>query len=117
MLPQPGFLLLLWCGIAATVVAGPIARHTPAAARGRPRAIAAVADLLLFPLLYAVALELIGQADLTTGVVLGATHGGIELVAASLRPDRPSADVRVRTFLARTLYGVVFAFVYIVPPP
>ena len=117
MLPQPGFLLLLWCGVAATVVARPIARHTPAATRGRQRAVALLADLLLFPLLYGVVLELIGRADLMTGAILGATHAAVELVVALGRPDRPTADARIRTFLARTLYGIVFGFIYIVPPP
>src|SRR5690606_41430670 len=73
--------------------------------------------LLLFPLLYGVVLELIGRADLMTGAILGATHAAVELVVALGRPDRPTADARFRTFLARTLYGIVFGFIYIVPPP
>lgn len=121
MLPQPGLLLLFWCGIAATIVARPIARHarTPAARSGHVRTL--LADLVLFPLLYAVALELIGHADLATGAMLGAAHAAIDLGAGLARGTRMAHDVpiehgaRVRGFLARTLYGIVFAFLYIVP--
>src|SRR5690606_4975860 len=117
MLPQPGFLLLLWCGVAATVVARPIARHTPAATRGRQRAVALLADLLLFPPLGGGVLDLLGRAARRTGAILGAPHPAVALVVALGRPDRPTADARFRPFLARTLYGIVFGFIYIVPPP
>ncbi len=112
---RPGVLLLLWCGVAATVVARPIARHTPAVARGRARVIALGADLLLYPLLYAVVLEFVGHADLATGAMLGATHATIELGVNLGQRAATARDVRLRAFLARTLYGIVFAFVYIVP--
>ena|SRR5690606_34405965 len=116
MLPQPGFLLLLWCGVAATIVARPIARHaTPT--RGRARIMAFTADLLVFPVIYAVVFELAGHADIAAGAILGATHGAIELGYSFSQPLPLSRDVRVRAFLARTLYGIVFAFVYIVPAP
>ena len=115
MPPQPGILLLLWCGVAATVVARPIARHTPNAGRGRARVMALAADLLVFPLLDAVVFELVGRADLAGGAVLGATHAAVELGFGLMLPGTTPRDVRLRSFLARLLYGIVFAFVYIVP--
>ncbi len=115
MLFQPGFLLLAWCGIAATVVARPIARHarTPAGRHARVRTL--LAELVLFPLLYAFALELVGHADLATGALLGATHAAIDLGAGIARGTPMEHGARIRNFLARTLYGIVFAFLYIVP--
>lgn len=113
---QPGLLLLLWCGVAATTVARPIARHTPASADRRARVLALAADLLAFPLLYAVVFELIGQAHLVNGAVLGAVHGALAMSAGYARGTGLDRGAHIRTFLARTLYGAVFAFVYIVPP-
>jgi len=114
MLPQPGFLLLLWCGVVATIVARPIARHTTATTR-RARIMGLITDLLVFPVIYAVVFELAGHADLAGGAIVGASHGAMELGFSIVQPLPVSHDVRIRAFLARTLYGMVFAFVYIVP--
>ncbi len=122
MLPRPGLLLLAWCGIAATVVALPIARAGRAAHASRlprsRRALGYALDLLLFPLLYALLLETLGRADIVSGAAIGAAHAAIAIAAGTSR-TAPDTDhgARLRTFLARTLYGIVFAFLYIVPTP
>ena len=120
---QPGFLLLFWCGIAATIVALPLsARRRGAPARPLRRSVARLAlDLLFFPVLYAVVLEAVSRADLLAGAAVGAAHASLALIVAATRSpvsSEPSTgSERLRAFLARTLYGVVFAFLYVVPAP
>lgn len=122
---QPGLLLLLWCGIAATFVARPVApADHPSARAGAPRsrrALTLALDLILYPVLYAIVLEAIGRADILTGAALGATHATLALATGAARARTSTAErtgpARLRAFLARTLYGIVFAFLYVVPAP
>jgi hypothetical protein len=116
MLPQPGILLLAWCGMAATVVASPVA---PAAADSRParRVLRVALDLVVVPIVYATILEVVGRADILTGAVLGAAHATIALVLGVRRGASDDRQRRTRRFLARILYGAVFGFLYIVPTP
>lgn len=118
---QPGWLLLLWCGLAASIITLPIARTTRRTTP-RPRAghrlVRIALELVLFPIVYAVLLEGLGRADLAAGAALGTLHAALGVLAARLRGgEAPALDTVLRSFLARILYGLVFAFLYVVPPP
>lgn len=122
MLPriQPGWLLIFWCGLAAALVALPIARtpvRHPIRVSGRRRIAGVAIELLIFPVLYALVLEALGRSDIALGALLGAAHGTLTLISAALQPGTGGgrAATRTRAFLARTVYGAVFAFLYVVP--
>ena len=115
---QPGWLLLLWCGLGAALVAWPLARasRNGTARTGRGRRLLAVGfELLLFPVLYALVFEALGRADLVAGAALGTLHATIGAVAA--RADAPAPRSILLRSLARILYAIVFAFLYVVPAP
>jgi hypothetical protein len=120
---EPGWLLLLWCGLAASLVALPIARAPAHEVRMRGpagrRVAGLLAELLALPILYAIALEMLGQSGVLAGAALGALHGGVAVLAATLRPAAGGGipATRARAFLARTVYGAVFAFLHLVPAP
>lgn len=117
---QPGWLLILWCGLAAALVALPIARAPERKAvrvsAGR-RIAGGIVELLVFPVLYALALEALGRSDIALGAILGAAHGMLTVATAAMRPGTGGGllATRTRAFLARTVYGAVFAFLYVVP--
>lgn len=118
---QPGWLLLLWCGLGAAIVAWPLARAsrngTVRTGRGR-RLLAVGLELLLFPVLYALLFEALGRADIVAGAALGTLHATLGVIAARPgRADAPPGSAILLRSLARILYGIVFAFLYVVPAP
>ena len=79
------------------------------------RLIAVRYEVILFPVLYALLFEALGRADLVAGAALGTLHATIGAVAA--RADAPAPSSILLRSLARILYGIVFAFLYVVPVP
>jgi len=144
---MPAWLLLFWCGLAAALVSewlaaavrpGRLSRRrgeaiAPRLMRGpRENALIAIAGgaLLLAPV-YGIVFELLNRADLVNGTVIGGLHGlipGVIALAAAARSStvgaagtttslRAIAVYRARRVLARTVYGAVFGFLYVVPGP
>jgi hypothetical protein len=141
----PSWLLLLWCGFAASLASEWIVataraiidrrRHDPHRAGPRllstPRGsapIAVLAGTLVSAPVYGLAFESWQRADVTAGLILGAIHGvmaGLIVLVAFLRrrrkdnrltPLRPLAAFRVRRLVTRVLYGALLGFLYVVPP-
>jgi hypothetical protein len=140
----PSWLLLFWCGFAASLASEWIVAAVRAAiARGRgvqptgprlmstPRGsvpIAVLLGTLVSSPIYGLVFELWHRADLAAGLALGTLHGilaGLFVLVAFLRrrrkdnratPVRPLAVFRVRRLVTRVLYGALLGFLYVVPP-
>lgn len=128
MFSEPSWLLLLWTGLAATLVAsvagaGPgILIGTRLSRRNRVRRhfgrlmLAVLLGVVLYPLLYGAVFEALGRADLTLGAALGGAHGALAVLWRVLRPptgrDLPGP---LRLLIGHALYGVVLGVLYIVP--
>ena len=122
---MPSWLLLLWAGLAAALVALPIARPVRSAPK-RPRPLASRVlplgfEIIVFPVLYALLFEALRRSDVVAGLALGAAHGLLGVTISKLQARRdgphPQATTALRALLARTLYGAIFAFLYVVPTP
>jgi hypothetical protein len=141
----PSWLLLLWCGFAASLASEWIVAMARAVlARGRdhpsrsgprlmstPRGsvpIAVLLGTLVSAPVYGLIFEWWHRADLAAGLLLGTIHGtvaGLIVLVAFLRrrrrdnremPVRPLAVFRARRLITRVLYGAVLGFLYVVPP-
>lgn len=119
----PSPLLLLWCGLAATIaagIAGAIVAHQPLgwslAHRPRSRSHAVTwslgAGLIAYPLAYGVLFELLHRADVGLGMILGALHGIVMFLLATPRSNRRGA---LRTAIMHLVYGAVIALLYVTP--
>lgn len=141
---MPSWLLLLWCGFAASLASEWIvatARAIIARGRGAQRTgprlmsaprgsvpIAVLLGTLVSAPVYGLVFELWHRADLTAGLMLGTLHGliaGLFVLVAFLRRRRkdnrdtsvrPLAVFRVRRLVTRVLYGALLGFLYVVPP-
>lgn len=123
-MPVPSWPLLLWSGLAATCAAALFGSaiggraHAPWALAGwnAPTGGAAgmtlLAGLLLYPALYGVALELVGQSSAAVGLALGAVHG---LAALAVAAARGQARHALRHALMHVVYGATLAFLYVTP--
>lgn len=140
----PSWLLLLWCGFAASLASEWIVAAVRAIlARGRdtqrsgprlmstPRGsvpIAVLTGTLISAPVYGLIFEWWRRADLAAGLLLGTIHGliaGLIILIAFVRrrrkdrrdtPVRPLAVFRVRRLVTRVLYGALMGFLYVVPP-
>ena len=119
----PSPLLLLWCGLAATIAAaitGAIAGGTDArswslAPHARSRAHAlywCLAGILAYPAVYGLIFEALHRADIRIGLLLGAIHAAIMFIAAD--PRRSSRNA-LRVAAAHLVYGAIIAFLYVTP--
>ena len=119
----PSLLLLLWCGLAATIgaaIAGTLigGSAVPWSLAPRPRAIgdalvwSVLGGITLYPLAYGILFDALHRADIRIGVLLGAIHGIIMFVAADPRADRRAA---FRVGAAHLVYAVTLAFLYVTP--
>lgn len=143
-LRAPSWLLLFWCGFAASLASEWIVAAIRALFAGRsnekhsgprlmsaPRGsvpIAVVTGTLISAPVYGLIFEWMHRADLTAGVLLGALHGllaGVIILIAFVRRRRmdrrdtsvrPLAVFRVRRLVTRVLYGALLGFLYVVPP-
>jgi hypothetical protein len=119
----PGWLLLVWSGAAATcaaAVAGAIfsARRRawlllPGRTAGAADVLASLAaGALAYPVLYGVAFELIGRADLPVGLALGLLHGVVMVLATG---PRSRTGLAFRNGAMHLVYGATIAFLYVTP--
>jgi hypothetical protein len=119
----PSVLLLIWCGLAATMAAaiiGVIIGRTPfswsLAPRAETRAGALtwslLGGLIAYPIAYGLVFEATHRADIRIGVLLGAMHG-----AAMFMLARPRGNIRnaLRTAFAHLFYALTIAFLYVTP--
>lgn len=121
---MPGWLLLIWSGLAAaTAVAllapaiggvsvAPWSLAPVPRSRAHGAAWSFAAGVIAYPLIYGIAFELLHRADLLTGLILGALHGAIMFLAAH---RRASIRAAFRAASAHLIYGAVIAFLYITP--
>lgn len=120
----PAWLLLIWSGLAAAsaaAVVAPAVGGVPVASWSlapapRSRLHGALwsvtAGILVYPLLYGLAFELLRRADLPAGLALGAIHGAAMFAMAR---SQGSTRAALRTGVAHLIYGAVLAFLYITP--
>lgn len=120
----PAWLLLFWCGLAATCVAAlagsvvggvPVARWSLAAApRSRLHGATAtlLAGALLYPLAYGLIFELLHRADYKLGLLLGLIHG---MMAFLLARRGTATRNSFRVAIAHAAYGLVLGFLYVTP--
>jgi len=119
----PSPLLLLWCGLAATLAAaivGVIVGRTGFSWSLAPRAQARpdafgwtlAGGLLAYPLAYGIVFETIHRADIRSGFLLGVIHGIVMFVIAGPRSDMRNA---VRAAVIHVAYAATIAFLYVTP--
>jgi hypothetical protein len=120
---EPGWLLLVWSGAAATAaaaVAGSVLGGRGGSwlllSQGRRRSTAVtlsmLAGILGYPALYGLAFEALGRADVPAGLLLGLVHGAVVFAAA--RPlSRPGPAARLATI--HMVYGTALGFLYVTP--
>lgn len=119
----PSPLLLLWCGLAATLaaaIAGVIVGRTSYSWSLAPRAEtpatawawSLAGGLLAYPLAYGVIFEVMHRADIRIGVVIGAVHGIAMFLAAGPRIDTRNA---IRAAVSHVAYAATIAFLYVTP--
>jgi hypothetical protein len=124
--PAPSWLLLTWTGGAATAVAAVTGSllggraPTPWSLLPQPRSVTTalaatiLAGVLIYPAIYGVIFELLGRADLHSGIAAGLPHG--LLAAAAARPRRnPGAAARIATI--HLAWAITFGFLYVTPGP
>jgi hypothetical protein len=120
LLNAPTWPILLWSGLVASVVASFILpRRVPrrAGARSLPRwPVALILGVLLFAPLYGVGFEMLGRANLGTGIMFGAAHGLFSLALAIPRRRQAGALHLLRLMAGRVLFGTLLGFLYPVPP-
>ncbi|MCI0436408.1 MAG: hypothetical protein L0271_22635 [Gemmatimonadetes bacterium] len=145
-IPTPSWLLLFWCGLSAALASELFAAALrPARAsrrRGHPSSpqlvtgprenlpIAVLTGTLLLAPIYGVIFELLEQAQLLNGAVIGGIHGLLVTILATAFAVRPAVlaaqgkpDLRavllyrLRRLIARVAYGALFGFLYVVPVP
>lgn len=121
---MPAWLLLLWSGLAAAsaaalaaaAIGGVPAGSWSLAPNPRSRSHAAawtiVAGVLVYPVLYGLAFEILHRADVRIGFLLGAVHGSVLFIIARRRGTTRAA---LRAAAAHLVYGTVMAFLYITP--
>lgn len=121
---MPAWLLLIWSGLGAATAAAilaPAIGGVPVASwslaplprsRAHGAAWSFTAGVIAYPLIYGFAFELLHRADLRTGVILGALHGGLMFALARRRGTVRAA---LRAASAHLIYGAVIAFLYITP--
>ncbi|HSJ16099.1 MAG TPA: hypothetical protein VK939_16955 [Longimicrobiales bacterium] len=119
----PSWPLLLWSGLAATVtcvwILGALlpsagARALVPGARGGPALPALGLGIFVYPLLYAVPFQLLHNASILLGAVLGTGHA-LVLALAGRRRDRPHWNIALQRALSVILYGALLGFVYVTP--
>jgi hypothetical protein len=118
----PSWPLLLWSALAATLIcvwmlgvlmpeAG--ARALAPRAGRAPRAQALLLGVLVYPLFYALAFQLLREANLLVGAGLGVGHA--LLLAVIALPNQVPAPAAVQRALAVIAYGALLGFVYVTP--
>lgn len=121
---SPFWALLLFAGASATCAAAAVGTILTGAApgswslapqartAGRRLAWSVLAGFAVYPAAYGIIMGLVGRADVTTGLVLGALHACIAVALAAPRLNMPRALVAAA---AHITYGVVIGFVYVLP--
>lgn len=120
----PSWILLFWCGCAATcaaALAGSLVGGTTAGSwslRVRPgtgfrNALGTgMAGVVLYPAIYGLVFEAAGRADVITGLVLGLVHAIVVALAAHWAGR---SEGMPRLALMHVVYGVVLALLYVTP--
>jgi hypothetical protein len=120
----PSWILLLWCGLAATCAAALLGTllggSAPASWALVPRARSVtlsvlstiVAGVLLYPVFYGIAFEALARSSAGTGFALGSAHA-VLVLALRWRSAGPRAAARNAAM--HLLYGGVIAFLYVTP--
>jgi hypothetical protein len=119
----PSWLLLAWCGLAASCAAAIAGSLMPRAERDRPRSAivrSAAAGLIALPLIYGLIFEALQKADFRTGLALGAAHGVLAVLLAARRtgphaPPRVQLRIAARAAVLSLVYGVTIGFLYVTP--
>lgn len=120
----PFWLLLVWAGLAATVVAaaagrllGPrtprawsLAPLPPSAAHALGASLAL--GLFAYPLVYGAVFEGLHRSDVRLGALLGAVHATAAFAFAIRRAE---TRVALRNAAMHFVYGVTIAFLYVTP--
>jgi hypothetical protein len=124
-MPAPSWLLLIWSGCAATcaaalagsLIGGRAAGSWALLPRPRPtgRALGStfLAGVVLYPLVYGILFELNSRSHLADGVVAGAVHAMLLLIAAR-RLTLPGRTA-VRIAVMHVVYGAIIALLYVTP--
>lgn len=121
---MPSWLLLLWCGLGGTCGAAVIGSVLGGSARMswsldplpdsamRGVAWSIVAGLVVYPAVYGVVFEAIRRSDYRIGLVLGAAHALIVILACNRRLGAAAA---MRIVAIHVVYGTTLAFLYVTP--
>jgi hypothetical protein len=130
MFAEPAWLLLAWAGLAATLGAAFVgaapgistlmpadADTPPAPRRVRTVLVAALFGVLVYPLIYGTAFELLARADLGIGAGFGTVHGMTALAIRAVRSRPTASPTIVRLLLGRLIYGSLLGLLYVVPVP
>jgi hypothetical protein len=116
-------LLLIWCGLTATLSAAAAgmafsarlahAWAVTAASRSRRQALkwTIIAGVVVYPLLYGVIFELAGRADLRLGIYLGVGHA--LLAFAGARFAASAGRGALRSAIWHFVYATAIAFFYV----
>lgn len=117
VLAAPTWPILAWAGSAATLIAmlvlPPRREPREKGSAGHLRRLAL--GLFIFTPLYGLTFEILGRADILSGLTLGFAHGLMSLALAF--PHRRTArngDL-ARLLAGRVLFGVIIGFLYPVP--
>jgi hypothetical protein len=120
----PSWILLLWCGLAATCAAALLGTllggSSPASWALVPRARSVtlsvlstiVAGVLLYPIFYGIAFEALARSSAGTGFALGAVHA---VFALAMRWQSAPPRDAARSAAMHLVYGGVIAFLYVTP--
>lgn len=119
----PPTLLLLWSGLAATLLASlvlaPLAGVSAASLSPAPTQPRLPSALLLgtfvLPFLYAIGFGLLSEANLLTGALLGVVHAGLLGARSFLTGGRDLLRRNGRRMLLWVAYGALLGFAYTVP--
>jgi hypothetical protein len=119
----PPALLLFWSGIAATaltgLVAAPLVGERFASIALSPRVPvsgrALWQGLIAYPAAYALGFMALGEANLLTGVVLGAMHAALLALLALRTGGRELVRASVTRMLLLVAYGGVLGFAFVTP--